>query len=151
MSEPTGTDSPTVIDEIQKDHREIEALLDRVASGAGEDRRAAFDDLARHLAMHEAAEQAVVRPEMERVDPEEAEHREAEESTADEMIERLRAMDVDTPEFDALFTRFRGAVLDHATHEETEEHPELEANVSPQRLVEMAEQFTQAEEQASGR
>ena len=149
MSEPTATDSPTVIDEIQKDHREIEALLDRVSAGSGDDRRAAFEDLAQHLAMHDAAEQAVVRPEMERVDPEEAEHREAEESTADEMIERLRAMDADTPEFEALFAKFRSAVLDHATHEETEEHPELEANVSPERLVEMAEEFTQAERQAS--
>ena len=148
MSQPTA-DSPTVIDEIQKDHRVIEALLDRVATGAGEDRRRAFEELAQYLAKHEAAEQAVVRPEIELVDPDEAEHREAEESTADEMIERLRAMDVDSPAFDQLFARFRGAVLDHAKHEETEEHPELEANVPPERLVEMAAEFTQAEEQAS--
>jgi hemerythrin superfamily protein len=149
MNEGAASDSPTVIDEIQKDHREIEALLDRVANGTGSDRGDAFEELAQYLAKHEAAEQAVVRPEMDEVDTEEAEDREAEESKADELIERLRSMDPSSTEFDELFSKFRRAVLEHATHEETEEHPELEANVSPDRLVEMAEEFTQAEEQAS--
>jgi hemerythrin superfamily protein len=148
MSDAKG-DSPTVIDQIQQDHREIEALLEEVSDRSGGGREAAFDELARYLAKHEAAEQAVVRPEMNQVDPSEADSREAEEERADRLLERLRSMDADSAEFDELFATFRSAVLRHAEHEESEELPELEANVSPERLVEMGEQFAQAEEDAS--
>jgi hypothetical protein len=141
--------SPTVIDHIQKDHREIEALLAEVADRGGTGRQAAFDELAGYLAKHEAAEQAVVRPEIDQVDAREADAREAEEARADGLLERLRSMDADSGEFDELFATFRTAVLRHAQHEESEEHPELEANVSPERLVEMGEEFARAEEDAS--
>jgi hypothetical protein len=150
MSERSANQNQTVIDEIQRDHREIETMLDRVAAGSGAERSAAFAALADHLAKHEAAEQAVVRPEMDEVDADEAEDRDAEESTADAMIAQLRGMDPDSAEFEDLFATFRQAVLEHAQHEETEEHPELEANVSTERLVEMADEFVEAENQASG-
>jgi hemerythrin superfamily protein len=142
-------DTPNVIDAIQRDHQQIESLLARVADRNGQDRAAAFDELAALLARHEAAEQAVVRPEIEKIDGTEAEARDSEEMKADAMLERLRAMDIDSSEFDATFGKFRTAVLSHAAHEEAEEHPKLEAGLDPEQLQDMGEEFIQAEEESA--
>lgn len=48
-------------------------------------------------------------------------------------------------EFDALFDKFRAAVLSHAQHEELEERPKLEANRDAERLVDMGDDFVQAQ------
>ena len=137
-----------VIDVIQNDHREIEALLARVAYPSNSTRGEAFDELAEHLAKHEAAEQAVVRPEIAKIDRTEGASREAEEATADGMLARLRSMDIEHAEFNPLFEKFRDAVLNHASHEETEEHTKLEANLDPARLEDMGNEFVQAEQDA---
>ncbi len=149
MSQDASTADTNVIDVIQNEHREIEALLAKVADANSPGRVAAFDELAEHLAKHEAAEQAVVRPEIEKIDGAEADSREAEEAKADEMLERLRALEVGSGEFDALFRTFRAAVLSHAKHEEAEEHPKLEANLDAERLEQMGDDFVQAEDDAS--
>ncbi len=98
--------------------------------------------------MHESAEQAVVHPEMQQLDDAVAEERLEEETKGDELLERLRSMDVDDPEFDGLFARFRDAVLRHADHEEREEHPKLRTGVDADRLTEMADEFVAAERDA---
>ncbi len=150
MSDNAISDTTTVIDLIQSEHQEIEALLARVADrgNSNTDRSDAFDELAANLARHEAAEQAVVRPEIGKIDGTEAEARDAEETKADAMLEQLRSIDVGSSEFNALFDKFRSAVLRHAEHEEAEEHPKLEANLDPERLVDMGDEFVQAEEDA---
>lgn len=144
-----NADTANVIDIIQHEHQQIEALLIRVADRSDSDRSEAFDELARHLAQHEAAEQAVVRPEMAKIDDTEAASREAEEAKADAMLERLRSMDVNSAAFNTLFDTFRSAVLRHAQHEEAEEHPTLEANLDAERLEDMGDEFVQAEQDAS--
>jgi hemerythrin superfamily protein len=142
------SDITNVIDVIQSEHQEIEALLARVADRTNGNRSEAFDELSAHLAKHEAAEQAVVRPEIEKIDGAEAASRVAEETKADAMLERLRSMDVGSADFNTLFDKFRGAVLRHAQHEEAEEHPKLEANLDAARLEDMGDEFVQAEEDA---
>jgi hemerythrin superfamily protein len=147
MSRDTG-ESSDVIDEILADHAEIKRLLSEVADGRGSGRAGAFDELARIIAMHEAAEQAVVHPEMEQLDDAVADKRLDEEAKGDAMLERLRAMSVTDAEFDALFAKFSTAVLRHAEHEENEEHPRLRAGVDPDRLTELADEFIAAEDEA---
>jgi hypothetical protein len=148
MSNNALSETTNVIDLIQHEHQEIEALLARVADRGNSARGAAFDQLAAHLAKHEAAEQAVVRPEIAKIDDTEGRSREVEETKADAMLARLRSMDVASSEFNTLFDEFRRAVLSHAQHEESEEHPTLEANLDPERLVDMGDEFVQAEEDA---
>ncbi|MEO8693715.1 MAG: hemerythrin domain-containing protein [Acidimicrobiales bacterium] len=147
MSRDSGGTSD-VIDEILADHAEIKRLLSEVTDGRGSGRAAAFDELARIIAMHESAEQAVVHPEMEQLDDAVADKRLDEEAKGDEMLERLRSMSVKDPEFDALFAKFSTAVLRHAEHEEKEEHPKLRAGVDAERLTEMADEFIAAEDEA---
>lgn len=148
MSINSASDTANVIEVIQHEHQEIEALLARVADPDNSTRSAAFEELALHLAKHEAAEQAVVRPEMAKIDNTEGEIREAEEAKADAMLEQLRSMDADSAEFNTLFDKFRSAVLSHAQHEESEEHPKLEANLNAGRLEDMGNKFVQAEADA---
>ena len=149
MSDTAIGHESDVIDEILSDHEEIKRLLFAVADAQGGPRRAeAFDELARIITMHETAEQAVVHPEMQRLDDVVAEDRLDEESKGDEVLERLRTMTVDDPQFDALFAKFRNAVLQHADHEEREEHPKLRAGIDADRLTEMADEFVAAEDEA---
>jgi hypothetical protein len=145
MTDMQANERPTVIDVIQGEHKQIEALLARVADPQDADRSTAFDELARHIERHEAAEQAVVHPEMRDIEVDTADQREAEEERGDALLERLRGMEVGTAEFDRLFATFRTAVLAHAEHEEQEEHPLLEGAVDADRLVEMADEFTEVE------
>jgi hemerythrin superfamily protein len=151
MSDDRSGEGFDVVDEILLDHEEIERLLAEVAETTDGPRRAeAFEQLARLLQMHEAAEQAVVHPEMEQLEDAEAvaEDRLTEETRADELLDRLRTMGVDDPNFDSLFGRFRDSVLRHAEQEEREEHPKLRAEVDTDRLSEMADQFVEAEDEA---
>jgi hemerythrin superfamily protein len=150
MSDRGTATERNVIDEIRQDHRAIEQLLSRVADRNGQDRAGAFDELARYIGKHEAAEQAVVHPETNKIDSGVARGRETEESEADQMLARLRSLDVQSQEFDDRFAEFRNAVLTHAQHEEREEHPDLERDVDPERLVQMAAEFVQAEKDAEG-
>lgn len=141
-------ETTNVIDVIQRDHQQIEVLLARVADHHEPERDAAFDDLAALLVRHEAAEEAVVRPEVAKIDGTEAQARNNEEATADAMLARLRVIDVASPGFDSLFAEFRDAVLRHAHHEEGEEHPKLQAGLDPDKLEDMGEQFLEMERDA---
>ena len=143
-----GSNASDVIDEILSDHMEIKRLLTEVADARGAGRADAFDQLARIIAMHESAEQAVVHPEMQRLDGAVAEDRLEEETKGDELLERLRSMSVEDPAFNALFTKFSAAVQRHAEQEEQKEHPKLRAGVDAERLTEMADEFVAAEDDA---
>src|SRR4051812_24128374 len=53
MSEDADRD---VIAEVVKDHQEIKAMFAQVESASGQEKREAFESLARKLAVHETAE-----------------------------------------------------------------------------------------------
>ena len=145
----TGTHRPDVIEEVVADHQQIKWYLDQVDSEKGERKAQAFGQLSQYLAMHESAEQAVVHPQMERLDDDVAEGRLEEESEGDQMLARLKALGVDDPEFDDLFAQFKEAVLRHAEHEERDEHPRLRAEVDEARLEELGSAFRSAEQDAA--
>lgn len=148
MNEEQPTEGATVIEVVQLEHVVIEELLAAVEAAAGAERKDAFERLAAYLAKHEAAEQQVVHPATETVDDEVAEERESEEDRADVKLAELGAMDADSPEFDEAFAEFRDAVLRHARHEEDEEHPKLERELTTEELEHMATEFAEAEAEA---
>lgn len=145
----TGTQRPDVIEEVLADHQQIKWYLDQVDSESGDRKAQAFGQLAQYLAMHESAEQAVVHPQMERLDDDVAEGRLEEESKGDQMLAQLKSLGVDDPAFDGLFAKFKEAVLRHAEHEEREEHPRLRAEVDDARLAELGGEFRSAEQNAA--
>jgi hypothetical protein len=140
----------TVIDAIQRDHREVEQMLEAVTSASGDERRRAFDELAVKLKAHEAAEQQVVHPlTAEEGDAEEARVLEAEESAAAKAIKKLEGLDVDSPEFESAFARLKTDVLAHAQEEERDEHPRLLEETPVDELERRKVQFEQAERDAA--
>ncbi len=130
---------------VQQAHQQIKSLLNAVSS-AGNGKRDAFETLAATAAAHEAAEQKVVHPLTRRAEGGEAvaSERVHEEHDGDEVLGELKSLGVDDPEFDGLFSKFRAAVLQHATNEEAQEHPILERMLSAEASRKAADEFRAA-------
>ena len=126
-------------------------MFTQMATARGRDRDELFDCLRKTLAVHETAEEMVVYPEIRSINKVAAgiaDTRLKEESEAKAMLAELEKLTPSDSKFDALFEQFRGAVLQHATAEETEVFPLLEQNVPGARLIEMAELIVFAEDMA---
>ncbi len=136
---------------ILRDHAEIKQLFTEVAASApGAGKREAFERLVRKLAVHEVAEQEVVRP-LTRKAPEGdavAEARLEEESKGKDVIAELEKMGVDDARFDSRLETLRYEVLAHAEREEREEHPKLKQAVDEGQLQNLVSLFHGAEKTA---
>ena len=141
--------SGSVIDAIQRDHREVEQMLGMVESSSGDARHRAFEQLAAKLKAHETAEQQVVHPLTAQAgDADEAQALQAEESAAAKALEKLEGLDVDSPEFADGFARLKADVLAHAQEEEHDEHPRLMRDTSADELARRRQMFEDAERDA---
>jgi hypothetical protein len=144
--------SGTLIDAIQRDHREVEQMLEAVESASGDGRHRAFEQLAAKLKAHEAAEQKVVHPlTAEEGDAEEAQALRSEESKAAEALTELEGLDVDSPEFERGFARLKADVLAHAQEEERDELPGLLRDTPDDELRRRRQLFEDAERDAAQR
>jgi hemerythrin superfamily protein len=109
---------------LLEQHARVRDLFSDVKSAEGEHKQQAFDELRALLAVHETAEEMILRPIAKDVAGEtEADARNHEEEAANKVLAELEKMDVSGAEFDAAFARFEQSVIDHAEHEEREEFP----------------------------
>jgi hypothetical protein len=138
-----------VIAVLLNQHARIRDLFATVRATRGDERRQAFDELRALLAVHEVAEELVVRPvAKDTAGEDETDARNHEEAEAAEVLKRLEKADLDSAEFDADFARFERAVGDHADHEENEEFPALLRECSQERRHAMGERLLRAERMA---
>jgi hemerythrin superfamily protein len=125
------------IDFLIRQHHSIRGLFSEVTDSTGPERRSAFERLVRLLAVHETAEEQLVHP-LARTSgqggDDVVDHRLAEEREAKDTLRDLERMGPEAPGFDAVFAQFRGKVLAHAGHEETDEFPRLRESVPGDRL-----------------
>lgn len=113
-----------VIRFLLNQHARIRDLFDEVESSTGDQRHDAFEELRALLAMHETAEEMVLRPVTEDIAPEGvAAARNAEEKEANEVLKQLESVDVDSADFQRQFAELKQSVDDHAESEEHEEFP----------------------------
>ncbi|MFI1968374.1 hemerythrin [Streptomyces cinnamoneus] len=127
-------------------HARIRELFADVKTAEGEHKKQAFDELRALLAVHETAEEMVVRPvARDTAGKKEAAARNQEEAEANKVLARLEKMDVESPEFDAQLRAFQKAVEDHAEHEEREEFPTLRAGRDEAQLKRMGTMVRAAE------
>jgi hemerythrin superfamily protein len=113
-----------VIRVLLEQHARIRELFADVKSATGQHKQQAFDELRALLAVHETAEEMVLRPISERVAGKAVvDARNAEEARANEVLAALEDLDVASPDFDEQLEDFRQAVLAHAKAEESEEFP----------------------------
>ncbi|WP_054814713.1 hemerythrin domain-containing protein [Nocardia arizonensis] len=149
----TSTRGQDVVDVLTAQHREIEALLERLRAGGG-DTEALFGELVRSLAVHEAAEELVVHPLAQRARfgaEEIVEPRLREESEAKHALSDLWHLGVEHPDFPDKLAAFADAVSAHAEHEEVEEFPLLRRQYSANELQNMARTVRRAEAMAPTR
>lgn len=107
-------------------HQRIEDLLDEVLQAEGEERQQVFDELRGLLAVHETAEELVLRPVTAKVaGTEVADARNDEEREANKVLKTLEAVDASSDDFVGTFETLRTAVLEHAKAEESEEFPHI--------------------------
>lgn len=137
-----------VVELLTAQHTRIRELFDEVARTGGEERRRAFHDLVRLLAVHETAEEEVVHP-FARGAVEDGEHvvedRILEERRARRALDRLDGMDPDAPEFLDLVAALRQDVLAHADSEERYEFAHFDRVADRGRLETLARAVRAAE------
>ena len=136
----TYDDGEDVIDLLERQHREIRALFEELATADGDRRTEAFHELVRLLAVHETAEEEVVHPEVGWLTNGDAivEARLGEEHRAKALLSTLTEIGPEAEGFDTLLIELRDDVLAHAEHEEREEFPLLREALTPERLHAMA-------------
>lgn len=144
----TTPETDDVVGLLLGQHLRIRDLFTQVAETRGQERRDAFGQLVRLLAVHETAEEQVVHPLARRkldgggplVDD-----RLAEEKQAKELLSRLDSAGPDHEDFLPLLAELRASVLLHAHHEELYEFPYLRHRCDPAELRALAVMVRAAE------
>ncbi|HEX2029208.1 MAG TPA: hemerythrin domain-containing protein [Nitriliruptorales bacterium] len=143
-----------IVDAILEDHDVVRQLFAQLEETPPEERGDLFERIVYELARHEAAEESIVHPTLrDEVTGGEAVAAEVleEESEAEQLMADMEGMAPTGEEFLQAFRRLRDDVLEHAEHEERDEHPRLRQELSQQRLQEMAEGFAELKENAPTR
>jgi hemerythrin superfamily protein len=142
------TQRTDVVELLKQQHTRIRELLDEVAATKGEERKHAFHDLVRLLAVHETAEEEVVHPfARKHIDGGElvVKDRVEEEEQAKRALARLDDMDPDSAEFLDLFATLRQDVLTHADNEERHEFAHFDRIADRGKLENLARAVQAAE------
>ncbi|WP_435743733.1 hemerythrin domain-containing protein [Nocardioides sp. SYSU DS0663] len=138
MSLPAPADLPDsdVVGILQRQHARVREMFEEVLRAGEQERQARFDELRAFLAVHETAEEMVLRPVTAETDADVAGARNREEAEANAMLAELEKMDASSAEFETSLRRFQETVVAHAEAEEREELPRiLETCDQPKRTV----------------
>lgn len=131
---------------LLEDHAKAKRLLEQIGD-PGVEQESLFRQIVKDLATHEVAEEEVVYPAVRSwvKDGEAlADARIDEQQQAEVLLASMERMDPASPEFRSSLEELRSAVLEHATHEETEVFPALRRDVAPERLATLAQAYTVA-------
>lgn len=134
-----------VVGVLLRQHARVRDLFADIQSTTGEHKKQAFDELRALLAVHETAEEMVLRPVTAEADRTVADARNREEDEATKVLRVLEKMDVNSAEFDRRLAEFEKAVSDHAEHEESEEFPRIRAARTEDQLENMGRRLRTAE------
>jgi hemerythrin superfamily protein len=128
------------IEFLRRQHRKIEAMLQGVSGAPAAERQEKFDELRELLAVHETAEELILRP-MTRIamdkGDEIADARFAEENEAKVVLSELEKLDASTDEFKTQFDAFAIDVKKHAQNEETYEFNPVEQSQDASSLAKL--------------
>ena len=135
-----------VIRILLEQHARIRDLFQDVRSAEGEHKQQAFDELRALLAVHETAEEMVLRPvSSEAAGKAVAEARNDEEAEANVVLKELEKLDVAGADFDAKLAEFQKAVEEHAEAEENDEFPHILSSCDESKRHRMGNQIKAAE------
>ncbi|HEY0486031.1 MAG TPA: hemerythrin domain-containing protein [Mycobacteriales bacterium] len=135
-----------VIQILLSQHGRIRELFADVKSAEGRHKQQAFDELRALLAVHETAEEMIVRPVSKKIAGEAiADARNKEEDEANHVLAELEKMDVSSADFDRQLAEFEKAVNTHAENEESQEFPRLREGLEENQRTKMGAALKAAE------
>lgn len=135
-----------VIRILLEQHARVRDLFAKVSTSQGEAKQQAFDELRALLAVHESAEEMVIRPVSQHAAGSAvADARNHEEEEANKVLAQLEDLDCASAEFDQLLKTFESSVDAHAESEETEEFPAILGECDEERRQKMGRQVQAAE------
>jgi hemerythrin superfamily protein len=135
-----------VIDILLTQHGRVRELFSEVKSTDGEHKKQVFDELRALLAVHETAEEMILRPVSAKVAGAEiADARNEEESQANKVLATLEKMDVTSADFDRQLAQFEQAVNLHAENEESQEFPRVREGIDAGQRAKMGAALTAVE------
>lgn len=138
-----------VVGVLLSQHARIRDLFAEVKSAEGEHRRRKFDELRGLLAVHESAEEMIVRPVAKKAASErEATARNAEEKEASRVLAELERMEFTSEEFRSTLGELESSVSEHANLEERDEFPALIDHCSEDERIQMGSRLLAAERAA---
>jgi iron-sulfur cluster repair protein YtfE (RIC family) len=152
------TDTPIdqdVVDLLTTDHHEVLDLVQQIKiTSDAEERRDLADTIITELVRHSIAEEMYVYPAMrkylpdgeEAVDHDTEEHKELEET-----MKKLESADAQGPEFEQLLAELDTTLRDHMADEESDQFPQLRAQVPRDELVEIGRKVETAKKLAPTR
>jgi hemerythrin superfamily protein len=152
------TDTPVdqdVVDILTTDHQEVLDLLQQIKiTTDAEERRDLANTVISELVRHSVAEEMYVYPAMkkhlpdgdEAVDHDVEEHKELEQT-----MKKLESVEAQSPEFAQLLGELEDILRDHVSDEETEQFPQLRAQVPREELIEMGKKVENAKKLAPTR
>ena len=143
--------SEDVTDLIMQDHREVESLFEKLQRDP--DVRAGLTPiLVTLLAAHSRAEEAEVYPAAakEAGESDDVAHSQEEHVEADQLLAKLADTDPGSPNFDSVLQELVDAVTHHVEEEESKVLPGMRANLSQQRLAELADAFAASRKEHLG-
>jgi iron-sulfur cluster repair protein YtfE (RIC family) len=144
VAQPTNA-----VDLLLRQHEQIIALFKKVTDAKTDaGRQHAFDELRELIAVHETAEEVIVRPVTRKQVPggdDIADARMAEENEGKEALAELEKITASSPAFVERFAAFRADVEEHAKHEEELEFPALRDKLDADTLATMGKRIQQAE------
>lgn len=139
-------DTDDIVVVLHTQHERIKGMFADVQSATGEARQDAFDSLRAFLAVHEAAEETLLRPVTRQAAGERvATARNEEEKEASTLLADLEDMDVASAEFADGLATLQAAVIRHAQSEEAEELPALVAEKTAEERSKLGKAFKAAE------
>ena len=112
-------------------HELIRTLFAEVGTARGDDKQTKFDALRSLLAVHEVAEEMVIRSVTAGESRDVADARNEEEAEATKLLADLEHMDTGSADWRKKFNALRKAVEQHAQHEEADEFPLLMSACTP--------------------
>jgi len=131
-----------VIEVLEHDHREVEAMfaeLESLRGAATEDaisrRKAVTEQVTIELVRHSVAEEVLVYPQVEKkVSAKEAEHAREEHAQAEETLHKLEKLDADDPAFDDEVATLMAEIRHHIADEEGQMFADMRQAIDPDEL-----------------
>jgi hypothetical protein len=135
-----------VIRTLLEQHARIRELFKDVQTAGGEHKQQAFDELRALLAVHETAEEMILRPvSRDTAGAAVADARNQEEAEANKVLSELEGMEMGSPQFTETLSALEQAVSEHAEKEESEEFPQILADCDVDQRVSMGSRLRKAE------